>query len=112
MVPLLVITACLLLASGLLKVRAAARVEMGLPVLALAELLAGVGIFSVAFVVEFTGGQGMLILVGSVALVLVSSVQVGMEVKRRQRIRTASEGARLATYVKHLSRPDPPERSS
>ncbi len=108
MVPLLLITALLLLASGLVKVRAAARVEMGLPILALAELLAGVGILGVAFVVDLTGVQGMLVLVGSVLLVLVSSLQVGLEVRRRQRLRAASEGARLANYVKYLSRPDPP----
>ena len=76
---------------------------MGVPVLALAEILAGVGILGVAFVVELTAGQGMFILVGSVALILVSSVQVGMEVRRRQRLRTASEGARLVSYVKYLS---------
>jgi hypothetical protein len=110
MIPLLVITSCLLLASGLLKVRAAARVEMGVPILALAELLAAVGIFGVAFVVKLTAGQGMFILVGSVALIVVSSVQVGMEVRRRQRIRSASEGARLASYVKHTPA-KPPERS-
>ncbi|HSW30333.1 MAG TPA: hypothetical protein VLH75_12690 [Longimicrobiales bacterium] len=110
MVPLLVITALLLLASGLVKVRAAGRVEMGVPILALAELLAGLGILGVAFVMDLTGLQGMLVLVGSVALVIVSSLQVGMEVRRRQRLRAASEGARLASYMKHLSRQDRPER--
>jgi len=35
---------------------------------------------------------------------------VGMEVRRRGWLRTASEGARLANYVKYLSRQDPPER--
>ncbi len=111
MVPLLLITALLLLASGLVKVRAAARVEMGLPILALAELLACAGIVAVAFAVELTGVQGMLVLVGSVALVVVSSLQVGMEVRRRQRLRTASEGARLANYVKYPTRRGPSERS-
>ncbi len=111
MVPLLISTACLLLTSGLLTVRAAARVEMGLPILAVAELLAGLGIMGVAFSVELTAGQGMLVSVGSVLLVLVASLQVGLEVRRRNRLRTASEGARLASYVKYLSRQDPPERS-
>ena len=106
MVPLLVITALLLLSSGLVKVRAASRVEMGLPILALAELLAGLGIFGVAFFVDLTGLQGMLVLVGSVALVVVSSLQVGLEVRRRQRLRAASEGARLANFLKHRSRLD------
>ncbi|MDP2956653.1 MAG: hypothetical protein Q8N53_09535, partial [Longimicrobiales bacterium] len=71
-------------------------------------LSAGVGLFSVVFVKSFTANQGLAILVGSVLLILVSSVQVGMEVRRRQRLRTASEGARLANRIKYLSRLDPP----
>ena len=109
MVPLLVIASLLLLASGLLTAKAAARVGMGLPILALAEILAGVGIFGMAFIKQFTANQGMLVLVGSVLLILVSSLQVGREVRRRQRLRTASEGARLANYLKPPSRPDPRE---
>lgn len=105
MIPLLAITAILQLASGLLKVRTAARVEMGVPILAVAELVAGVGIFIVLFIERLTAVHGLLIVVGSVVLVLVSSVQVGAEVRRRQRIRTASEGARLANYVKYLAKP-------
>lgn len=108
MIPLLVLSALLLLASGLVKVKAAARVEMGLPLLALLELLAGVGIFSVAFIQNFSARQGLFVVVGSVLLVLVSSVQVGVAIRRRQRLRSASEGARLANYVKYLSRLDPP----
>ncbi len=108
MIPLLVIASLLLVASGLVKVRAAARVELGVPVLPLVELVAGVGLFSVVFVKSFTANQGLLILLGSVVLILVSSVQVGMEVRRRQRLRTASEGARLANRLRHLSRQDPP----
>jgi len=108
MVPLLVLTSLLLLGSGLLEVRAAARVGMGVPVLALAGLLAGLAIFGVVFVKAFTAVQGLLILVGSVVLVLASSLQVGLEVRRRQRLRAASEGARLASHVKYPSRPNPP----
>jgi hypothetical protein len=105
MVPLLVIASLMLLASGLLKLRAAARVEMGLPVLALAELLAGLGIFGLMLAADLTAAQGLAVVVGSVALILVSSVQIGLAVRRRQRLRSASEGARLANYVKYLSRP-------
>lgn len=105
MASLFVVMSMLLVASGLVKVKAAARVEMGVPIPALLELLVGVGIFSVAFIKEFTAVQGLLILVGSVALIVVSSVLVGAEVRRRHRIRTASEGARLASYVKYLAKP-------
>lgn len=108
MVPLLAIAAFLLLASGLVKIKAAARVGMGVPVLALAELAAGLGVFGAVLLADLTAGQGLFVLVGSVALVLVSSLQVGMEVRRRQRLRSASEGARLASRLKYLSRLDPP----
>ena len=108
MIPLLVCTSFLLLASGLVKIKTAARVGMGVPVLAVAELVAGLAIFSVVFIRSFTAVQGLVILVGSVLLVVVSSVQVGMEVRRRRRLRVASEGARLASRLKYLSRLDPP----
>ena len=108
MIPLLVLASLLLLASGLIKIKTASRVGMGVPVLALAELLAGLAIFGVVFIEDFTAVQGLVILVGSVLLVVVSSVQVGMEVRRRQRLRAASEGARLASRLKYLSRLDPP----
>ena len=107
MVPLLVLTALLLLGSGLLKARAAGRVGMGLPLLALAELLAGAGVLAAVLLAPLTAGQGLAVVVGSLALVVVSSLQVGLEVRRRQRVRTASEGARLANYVRYLSRPGP-----
>ena len=105
MIALLVLTSLLLLASGLLKIKAASRVGMGMPVLALAELLAGLAIPACVFVVELTAGQGLAILLASTLLVIVSSIQVGLEVRRRQRLRAASEGARLASYVRYLSRP-------
>ena len=108
MIPLFVLASLLLLVSGMVKVKAAARVEMGLPVLALVEVVVGVGIFSVAFIQNFTARQGLFVLVGSVLLVIVSSLHIGAAIRRRQRLRTASEGARLASYVRYLSRLDPP----
>jgi len=108
MTPLLVFGSILLLAAGLIEIKAAARVGMGVPVLALLDLLVGLAIFGVVFVAELTALQGLLILLGSVLLVVVSSVQVGLEVRRRQRLRAASEGARLASRLKYLSRLDPP----
>jgi len=105
---LLGLASFLLLVSGVVKIKAAERVELGLPVLPLLELLAGIGIFSQIFIRDFTAGQGLFLLVGSVLLILVSSAQVGMAVRRRQRLRTASEGTRLANYLKYLSREDSP----
>lgn len=112
MVPLLLITAVLLLTAGLVGARAASRVGMGLPVLALADIVAGVGLLGVVLAVDLTGAQGLAVLVGAVALVLVSSFQVGAQVRRRQRIRAASEGARLANYIHYLSRPPAPGEAS
>lgn len=100
--------ALLLLVSGMVKLKAAERVALGLPALALLELVAGLGLMVAVFVRTFTAGQGLAVLVGSVALVVVSSVQVGMAVRRRQRLRTASEGARLTNYLKYLSAQNPP----
>lgn len=108
MIPLFVLASLLLLVSGLVKVKAAARVEMGLPVLALVEVVVGVGVFSVAFIQTLSARQGLFVLVGSVLLVVVSSLQVGAAIRRRHRLRTASEGARLANYMRYLSRLDPP----
>lgn len=108
MTVLLVLMSLLLLVSGMVKVKAAERVALGLPILAALELLVGVGLFAAVFFGTFTRGRGLAVLLGSLALVLVSSVQVGMAVRRRQRLRTASEGARLANYLKYLSAQDPP----
>ncbi len=108
MISLLVLASLLLLASGLLKIKAASRVGMGVPILALVEILAGLADVGALFLAGLTARQGLAILVGSVLLVVVSSVQVGLEIRRRQRLRAASEGARLASYVKYFSRLDPP----
>jgi len=106
MTVLLVLASFLLLVSGVVKVKAAQRVELGIPLLPLVELVVGLGIFSQIFIRDFTAGQGLFILIGSVLLILGSSLQVGMAVRRRQRLRTASEGTRLANYVRYLSRDD------
>lgn len=105
---LLSCAALLLLVSGPITLRAASRVGMGVPVLALAELLAGFAVLGAVFLEGLAAGPGLAILVGSAVLVVVSSVRVGLEVRRRQRLRAASEGARLATHVKYLSRLNPP----
>lgn len=104
----LVLAALLLLVSGVVKVKAAERVGMGLPILPLIELVAGLAIFGVSFTKTFTPGQGFAVVVAAVALVLGSSIHVGMGIRRRQRLRTRSEGTRLANYVQYLSRHDPP----
>jgi hypothetical protein len=100
---LLVVTAVLLLTSGVVKLRAGDRAGIGLPVLALMEVFAGLLLAGVSFSSPFTPGQGLAVVLGSVALVLFSSLHLWSQLKGVQRTRDLSEGARLRTYVRYLS---------
>lgn len=104
----LALLAFLLLGSGSIKLKAAQRVDLGVPWLVVAEMLAGIGILSAGFAGSLSPGQGLAVLVGGVALVVVSSLQVGKAVRRQHRLRNATEGTRLANYLKYLSAQDPP----
>jgi hypothetical protein len=100
---LLVISALLLIASGGIKLRVGARTGLGVPPLSLVELLAGVGIAASALTGDPTVESGFRLVLGGVALVLVSSVHMGMKFAARRRERDDSEGLRLFKYVKYLS---------
>ena len=100
---LLVVTAILLLTSGLVKLRAGDRAGLGIPVLALLEIFAGLLLAGVSFSSPFTPQQGLAVVVGSVAVVLFSSLDMWSRLKGIQRKRDLSEGARLRTYVRYLS---------
>jgi hypothetical protein len=104
MTPLLVITAVLLLGSGLLKLRAAERSKLGIHLLSILELMAGLGIGASLMGGGLSVEVGFRVLLGAVALVLVSSVSLGMTLKAVRRTRDLSEGARLFNYVDYLSR--------
>jgi hypothetical protein len=103
MTPLLYLTTALVLMSGLVKLKAWSRVGEGLHVLPLLETLLGVGLFGVVLVGPVGAGLGLWLVVGAVLLVVVSSVLMGLDIKRHRRRRELSEGARLATYVEYLS---------
>lgn len=107
MTPLIVMTGFLLVVSGGLKVRAAGRAGLGLPVLSLVELVAGVGLAFVPFVRPPGAGGGLWLIVGAVGFLLVSSVHQGLRLRDQRREREASEAGRLVTYVKYLSGSDP-----
>ena len=110
MTALLVITALLLLVSGLVKLHAAGRVGLGVTVLPLVEIVAGLGLLApLMFAWRPAPRAGLFIVCGGVLLVLASSGWIGLSMARKRRSRDASEGARLATYVKYLSRQVPPE---
>lgn len=111
MTPLLVITAGLLLLSGLVKLKAAERVGLGIAVLPLVELLAAVALGALAVVHPLTPRGGLVAVVLALVLLVGSSVQVGAAVRRRNRRRTLSEGARLHTYVQYLSAASEPDAS-
>jgi NhaP-type Na+/H+ or K+/H+ antiporter len=100
---LLIVTAVLLLTSGVVKLRAAERAGLGLPVLPLLELLVGLLLVGVSFASPLTPSQGLVAVVGSVALILFSSVRMWMQLRGLQRKRDLSESARLQTYVSYLS---------
>lgn len=103
MIALLVCTACLLLVSGLVKLKAAERVGLGIAILPLVELLAALALGVLGIGGSITPRRGLAFVVGGVVLVLVSSLQVGGAIRRQGRRRNLSEGARLRTFVQYLS---------
>ena len=103
MILLLVVTAILLLTSGIVKLRAADRAGLGLSLFALLEIFAGLILAGVSFTNPFTPSQGLGVVLASVALVLGSSLHMWGQLKGVARKRDLSEGARLRTYVRYLS---------
>lgn len=115
MTALLVLTAVLLLVAGMVKLRAAERVGLGVTVLPLVEILAALALGVTTFLAPLSPSGGLKAVLASVALIVVSSLHVGAAIRKRTRTRELSEGARLRTYVQYLSQapdPDVPGRSS
>jgi len=104
---LFVLTAALLLTSGLVKLRALQRVGLGIAILPVLEVLMAVALLAVAWT-PLTGGQGFMVAAGSLTLLLVSSLRVGFTLRAYRRERERTLGSRLAVYVKYLSK-SPPE---
>jgi hypothetical protein len=100
--PLLAITAMLLLVSGLVKLRAVARVGLGIGILPLAEVLVGLALLALAIAGPPGAPVGLGAILLAVLLLLGSSFQVGTSLGRLRRARERSEGARLMTYVRYL----------
>ncbi len=93
----------LLLTSALVKLRTSSRAGLGLHLPSLLELLAAlcVGVLSVSG--SLVGGTGLWVVVGSVVLVVGSSVHLGRVLTRRHRLRELTEARRLETYVRYLT---------
>ena len=103
MTPLLAITAVLLVGSGLLKLRAADRLKLGIHLLSILELLVGLGIGVSLMAGGLTVAVGFRTLLGALTLVLASSVSLGVKLRVVRRRRNLSEGARLFNYLEYLS---------
>lgn len=108
MIPLFLLAAALLLVSGLLKLRTAARAEIGVHLPSLGEVVAGVALPALALVGPGPG-TGSLALGLAFLLLLGSSVHLTLRLRRRSRLRERTEGRRLESYVRYLSdQPDDP----
>lgn len=108
MTPLLVLAGLLLVASGILKLRAAQRGKLGIPVLSLVEAFAGLALCFMSFANPPSVDVGFRLVLGAIALVLVSSGGMAMKLSAARRKRDDSEGVRLRTYVKYISRRNDP----
>jgi len=100
MIPLLVLTAILLVLSGAFKLRAAARGGIGLHLLSVLELLAGVGLVVRMTAPPVPVEQGMGAAVGAVVLIVASSVHLARRLAGKRRLRGLTEARRLESYVK------------
>ncbi len=105
MTTLHVAAATLLLISGVVKLHAWGRLGRGVHLVPLVEIVAGFLMGAAVVTGAPAPGVGLALTVGAVSLVIASSVIVGRQIRRLQRERERSEGARLLTWVKYLSQP-------
>ncbi len=70
MIRLLALASLLLVGSGIIKIRAAERAKLGLPIFSLLEVVAGLAVAGVAAVSPPTLVVGFRYVVGAIALVL------------------------------------------
>lgn len=101
---LLFVTAALVAASSLIKLRSTSRVGLGLRPLALLELLAGLALAVLVLPGPLSGTSVVRWAVPvAIGLVLVSSLDHAFRLRAYRRARADSEGGRLAAYVKYLA---------
>ena len=102
MTPLFVLAALLLMASGALKLRAAARAELGVHLPSVVELVVAI-LLPVLAMGGPTAETGMAALAGALAVLVASSLHLMARIRHRNRLRDRTEGRRLETYVRYLS---------
>jgi uncharacterized membrane-anchored protein len=100
---LLMIAGVMLAVSGVVKIHASGRVKLGVPVLAIIEVFAGLALSVMAFASPPTADAGFRMVVGAVILVLVSSGAMARKFSTQRKQLGDSEGVRLMTYVKYIS---------
>ena len=100
MIPLLVLTAILLVTSGAFKLRAAARSDIGLHLPSLLELLGAGGLMLRMTASPVPVEQGMAAAVGAVVLIVGSSLHLGRRLAHKRRLRGLTEGRRLENFLK------------
>ena len=108
MTPLFVIAGLMLVASGVVKLRAAERAKLGVHLLSIVEAIAGLALCVTTFVFPPELDMGFRLMVGAMVLLLASSGGMAMKLSGQRKKREDSEGVRLMTYVKYISRRNDP----
>jgi hypothetical protein len=103
MIVLLVLTAVLLVVSGVINLRAASRAGMSVHLFSLVELVGGLALAAVLLRGSLTPEQGLGAVLGAVLLIVGSSVHLGRRLRQLRKLRDLTEGRRLESYVKYLS---------
>ena len=104
MIGLLIMAGVLALGSGVLKLFGKGRRVGEVPLLALVEMLVGVGVPVYATANRPSPGVMTTLLFLTLGLVLFSSVMQVAKARAQRHHRAETEAARLVTYVKFLSR--------
>ena len=103
MTPLVLMTVALMLASGLIKLRAAARIGLGVHLFSLLELVMAAALAAIAFGGPAVAEAGLTFVAGAVVLLVLSSLHLGMLMGRHRKEREATQARRLESYVLYLS---------
>ena len=106
MVVLLFLTSAMLLMSGAVKIRSTARAGLGQAPLSLLELLAALGMAIAALPGVGEALAAPWAVLGSFALLLVSSTSHAFRIRAHHERRSETEAGRLANYVKYTSKPE------
>src|SRR6056297_1305775 len=97
------LAAVLLLASGLVKMRAGRRAHLGGHLPSLLELVLGVGLGLLVVSRGVTAAGGLGLSIAAALLAVGSSVHLGRGLSAQRAFRRRTEGHRLASYLRQAS---------